>query len=245
MRGGTNVTRLNWGASGERFFEAGVDRGVLYVGSAEGVPWNGLISVAEAPTGGETTPYYIDGIKYYNHIDGEEFEATIEAYTYPDEFSECDGTAPIKHGLFATQQKRKSFNLAYRTKVGNDVDGMDHGYKLHLIYNAHAAPTTRANSTLGDAPEPFNFTWKLTTRPVALKGRRPTAHFVIDSREAPGEVLAQLEDILYGTEESAARVPTVPELVYIFEFFNSSFFSAGAPNELYYNTFDGGVVPEV
>lgn len=234
------MTRISWGDPGERFFEAGVDRGVLYVDDAEGVPWNGLISVAEAPTGGETTPYYVDGVKYFEKASNEEFEAEIEAYTYPVEFSECDGTKLVKHGLFATQQARKSFGLSYRTGIGNDTNGVQHGYKIHVVYNATAAPTSRENSTIGDTVDPFNFTWKVTTRPPRFKGYKPTAHFVIDSREAPVAVLETLENILYGNFENTSRLPSAPELLYIFESFNSSFFDAGTPIEPYYATFDGG-----
>lgn len=239
------MTRLTWGAVGERFYEAGVDRGVLFVDNAEGVPWNGLVSVSEAPTGGEITPSYIDGIRYLNDVASEEFEATLEAYTYPDEFEQCDGTVPVKNGLFGTQQKRKPFALSYRTKVGNDVDGLKHGYKIHLIYNVTAAPTPRTNTSVGDVVEPDNFSWALSTIPESFKGHRPTAHFMIDSRDTPRDVLIRIEEVLYGSDTEISRIPSVPELVYIFESYNASLFDAGLVGEAYYGIFDGGIVPEL
>lgn len=234
------MTRLSWGDPGERFFEAGVDRGVLYVDAAEGVPWNGLVSVSEAPVGGETTPFYVDGVKYSNNHTSEEFEATLEAYTYPDEFSECDGTALVANGLFATSQRRKPFGLSYRTNIGNDVDGAEHGYKIHLVYGASASPSPRSNTTMSDSVAPFNFSWKLTTKPPAFLGRRRTAHFVIDSRETPADVLAHIEDVLYGTDDTPPRLPVVPELVYIFESATATEFDAGTFIEPFYATFDAG-----
>lgn len=239
------MTRLTWGAIGERYFETGVDRGVLYVGSEEGVPWNGLVSVSESPTGGDAQPFYIDGVKYLDHKASEEFEATIEAYTYPDEFSVCDGTASVSNGLFATQQKRKPFGLCYRTRVGNDVDGIDHAYKLHLVYNAKVAPSSRASTTVSESIAPDNFSWAITTTPPFIRGHRPTAHFVIDSRETTAHLMSRIEDVLYGTADEAARLPTLPELVYIFESETATSFDAGSPIEPVYAIFDGGVVPEL
>lgn len=235
--------RLSWGVVGERYFEAGVDRGVLYVDPEKGVPWNGLVSVSESPTGGDASPAYIDGVKYLNKKLSEEFEAVVEAYTYPDEFSICDGTAPVSNGLFAGQQRRQAFGLCYRTKVGNDVDGVDHAYKLHLVYNARVAPTSRANTTVGQSIDPDNFSWSITTTPSALRDHRPTAHFVVDSRVTPASVLAHLEDVLYGTEDTEPRLPVVPELVYIFESATATYFDAGSPIEPVYGTFDGGEPP--
>lgn len=238
--------KLNWNAVGERYFETGVDRGVLYVaGSAEGVPWNGLVAVNEAPTGGEITPSYIDGIRYLNDTSSEEFQAIVEAYTYPDEFEQCDGTISVKNGLFGTLQKRKSFGLSYRTRVGNDVGGLKHAYKIHLIYNATASPSPRSNKSVGDTIEPDNFSWGLSTIPVAFKGHRPTSHFIIDSRDTPVEALKIIEDVLYGTDETPARLPSAGELVYIFESFDASFFDAGRVGEIYYGVFDGGRVGDL
>lgn len=239
------MTRLNWGAAGERFFETGVDHGVLFVGNSPGVPWSGLVSVNEAPSGADVTPYYIDGVKYLNDQASEEFEATIEAYTYPDEFEQCDGTIPVMNGLSGTQQKRKPFGLSYRTKVGNDVEGLKHGYKIHLVYNATAQPSPRTNKSLGDTIEPNNFSWAITTIPAAFKGFRPLSHFVVDSRDTPREVLLRLEEILYGSDTETSRLPVVEELRYVFESYNASVFDAGSPIEPHYGIFDGGVVPEL
>ncbi len=240
------MTRLMWNAAGERIFEAGVDRGVLYIEGEVGVPWNGLISVSESPSGGKVTPYYIDGIKYFNHVSLEEFEAAIEAYTYPEEFAECDGTKLVKNGLFATQQRKKSFGLAYRTKVGNDNDGIDHGYKLHVVYNATAEPTNRSNNTISDSVEPFNFNWSIFTKPSVFTGYKPTAHFVIDSRTTPPTLLGQIENILYGSDVDGltSRLPSADELLYIFDSHESGFIDAGTLVEPYYNTIDAGIIPE-
>lgn len=238
------MSRLTWGAAGKRFYEAGVDRGVLFITNGPGVPWSGLISVSEEPVGGDLKSHYIDGFNYMNRIGGEEFTATIEAYTYPDEFAECDGTRSIGNGLFATQQRRKSFGLSYRSKVGNDVDGIDHAYKIHLVYNALVQPASSSHTTIGESIEPDNFSWKVASRPPILEGYRPTAHFVIDSRETPSEVLAQIEDILYGSDTLTSRLPSVGELAYIFTSYHTSIFDAGDVNEPYYNTFDAGTPAE-
>lgn len=210
------MARLTWSATGERFFETGVDRGVLYVGSDPGVAWTGLISVSESPIGGEAKPFYMDGIKYLNLSSAEEFAATINAFASPPEFGPCDGTVSIQNGLYITQQPRKSFGLSYRTKLGNDIDGPDHAYKIHLVYNALAAPSDRSNNTLTDSPDPTALSWGITTLPPAITGYRPTAHFVIDSRLTLEATLASLEDILYGNEIAAARLPTVAELIALF-----------------------------
>lgn len=239
------MTQLIWGSLGTSYYETGLDHGVLYVGTGVGVPWNGLISVSESPSGGEAKPFYIDGIRYSNRAAAEEFAATITAYTYPDEFGECDGSAPIKNGLFATQQRRKSFGLSYRTRIGNDVDGVEHGYKLHLLYGASVAPSARDNQTMGETVEPFNFSWQVTAKPQLVAGFKPTPHFVIDSRETPLEVLNAIEEILYGTDTTQARLPSIPELRYIFESFNASIFDAGTPIEPYFATFDAGASPDV
>lgn len=237
------MTRLEWGVVGERFYETGVDRGVLYVTDGDGVAWNGLVSVSEAPTGGESRPYYLDGVKYLNLSSGEEFEATIEAYTYPDEFIQCEGTAAIQNGLFVTQQSKKAFGLAYRTRIGNDVNGTDHGYKIHLVYNALAGPSPRGNLTISDTAEAFNFTWQITTKPPSTREFKPASHFIIDSRETPGDLLAILEDILYGASGTSPRLPSVSELLFIFNSYNTSIFDAGGPIEPYYSTLDGGRPP--
>lgn len=209
--------RLTWDTTGSRVFEAGVDRGVLYVGAAAGVPWIGLIGVDEAPTGAEPKPLYIDGIKYLNRAMTDEFEATIIAYTYPVEFGQCDGTARIRGGLFFGQQERKSFGFSYRTMVGNDVRGLKHGYKLHLVYNALAIPSGRARKTFNASPEAIELSWAVTTKPRKVAGAAPTAHVVVDSRYTHPVTMAAIEDILYGNENSVARLPTPEELIVIFD----------------------------
>lgn len=210
------MARLNWAAVGERFFETGVDRGVLYVGIDPGVAWTGMISVAEAPTGGEAKPFYMDGFKYLNLSTTEEFAATINAFSSPPEFGPCDGRVSVQNGLYITQQPRKPFGLSYRTKLGNEVDGSDHAYKIHLVYNALAASSDRANNTITDSPDPANLSWTITTMAPAITGYKPTSHFVIDSRFTPEGILISLEDILYGNEASAASLPTPAELIDLF-----------------------------
>lgn len=210
------MPKLEWNTSGTRFYEAGVDRGVLYVDGKPGVPWNGLTSVNESPTGGDATPYYIDGVKYLNTPAGEQFEATITAFTYPDLFAECDGTYQPRSGLFITQQRRKSFGFSYRTKIGNDLSG-DFAYKIHIVYNALAEPSERSNQTITDESDPADFSWKITTKPPAMPGYRPTSHVVIDSRTTDHVVLELVEDILYGTEEDTARLPSWAELLGVYD----------------------------
>lgn len=211
------MSRLTWGAPTERFFETGVDRGVLYVGISSGVPWNGLVSVSESPTGGEPKPAYIDGYKFRNIASSEEFEATLEAFASPKEFSPCDGSVSIQNGLIATQQPRRSFGLSYRTKVGNAVDGADHAYKIHLVYNALAAPAQRTNTTLSGSQGLNALSWSLTTLPPSVTGYKPTAHWIIDSRVTPGVLLGTLEDILYGSSAAPPRLPQPSELLTLFD----------------------------
>ncbi len=210
------MARLNWSSIGERLFETGVDRGVLYPIGKDGVAWNGLISVTESPTGGETKPFFMDGIRYQARATPEGFAGSIEAYTYPSEFAICDGTVQLAEGFFATYQKRQPFGLAYRTLIGNDVNGLDHGYKIHLIYNVLASPTERANQTVSADPEPDTFTWDISATPVELQGTRPTAHFIIDSRDTDPAVLSTLEDQLYGSAVYLPRLPNPLELVAIY-----------------------------
>jgi hypothetical protein len=209
------MTRLAWNAIGERFFDTGIDHGVLYVDGL-GVAWQGLISVSESPSGGGAKPLYIDGFKYLNVALAEEFEATITAFGAPAEFGPCDGLRTVHTGLTATQQPRKSFSMSFRTKIGNDVDGTDHGYKIHLVYNALAAPSGRPNATISDSVEPTQFSWAITTLPPRITGFKPTAHFVIDSRTTDAGVLTQVEDLLYGTEISNPTLPSVATLVGLF-----------------------------
>ena len=210
------MSRLTWGAIGERFYEMGVDHGVLYLANQIGVAWTGLTSVEEAPSGGEPKPYYIDGIKFLNIAAAEEFEATLNALFSPPEFAVCDGISAVQNGLFATQQPRVSFGLSYRTRLGNDVDGADHAYKIHLVYNALAAPSDRPNKTLGDSVDPTIFSWGITTLPPSVTGLKPTAHFVIDSRSTDPIKLSNVEDILYGSDVVSASLPTPDELIAIF-----------------------------
>lgn len=210
------MARLNWTAIGERFYETGVDRGVLYVGNNPGVAWTGLTSVSESPTGGEAKAYYFDGVKYLNISSSEEFEATINAFASPPEFAQCEGVVSVAFGLFVAQQSRKSFGFSYRTKIGNDLDGLDHAYKIHLVYNALAAPSSQDNTTIGESTEPIGKSWAITTLPPSITGYKPTAHFVIDSRKTPPNLLSTLEDILYGSESAAPRLPSAQELLDLF-----------------------------
>jgi hypothetical protein len=210
------MTRLLWDDRGERFFEMGVDRGVLYVSSSAGVAWMGLTSVAENITGGEPRPYYLDGEKYLNLLSAEEFEATIEAFGCPDEFGVCDGNVEIHTGLIATQQPRQPFGFCYRTRVGNEISGPDLAYKLHLVYNALAAPTQRNNTTLGGSADPTKFSWSITTKPPAITGYKRTAHLVIDSRTTDPDVLSDVEDALYGTVSTDPYLPDPDDLIAMF-----------------------------
>lgn len=211
------MSKLVWDKTGERYYETGVNQGVLYPQGPggtypEGVAWNGLTAVTESPSGAEATPLYADNIKYLNLMSAEEFGATIEAYTYPDEFAQCDGSAEIATGVMIGQQNRKVFGLSYKTALGNDIDGTDYGYKLHLIYGALAAPSEKGYSTINDSPEAITFSWEVTTTPVSVTGFKPTASITIDSTKADKTKLAALEAILYGSEESKARLPLPDEV---------------------------------
>lgn len=206
------MTALVWDQVGSRDYETGVDHGVLYPMDENGayplgVAWNGLASVTESPSGAEPSPVYADNIKYLNLISAEEFNATIEAYTYPDEFAECDGSKEAVDGVLIGQQPRKAFGLCYRSLIGNDVDGQEHGYKLHLIYGALAAPSEKPYQSINDTPEAITFSWEISTTPVAVTGHKPTASIVIDSTKADPTALAALEAILFGAE---AVVPSLP-----------------------------------
>ena len=214
------MAKIEWDKTGERLYETGVKNGVLYVqeGGAypKGVAWNGLTAVTESPSGAEATPLYADDIKYLNLLSAEEFGATIEAYTYPDEFAECDGSAALADGVMIGQQPRKAFGLCYRTTIGNDTNGNDYGYKLHIIYGALAAPSEKAYATINDSPEAITFSWEVTTTPVNVTGAKPTAYITIDSTKANPEKLAALEKILYGDAEVEARLPLPDEIKQIF-----------------------------
>lgn len=206
------MAKLTWDQAGQKIYETGVDHGVLYVMSegkyGTGVPWNGLINVTESPSGAEPSPIYADNIKYVNLISTEEYGATVEAYTYPEEFAECDGSKELAPGVYAGQQTRKTFGLCYRTKIGNDVDGEDHGYKLHLIYGALASPSEKSYATINDSPEAITFSWELSTTPVKITGGKPTACLTINSTKVDPVKLASLEAKLYGDETSGT--PTLP-----------------------------------
>ena len=211
------MSKLVWDKTGERLYETGVDHGVLYPVQAggvynKGVAWNGLISVTESPSGAEATPIYADNIKYLNLMSTEEFGATVEAYMYPDEFAECDGSAEIAKGVNIGQQNRKTFGLCYRTVIGNDVDSNGHGYKLHMIYGALAAPSEKGYQTINDSPEAITFSWELSTTPVNVEGFKPTASLTIDSTKADPSKLAALEKILYGDTDIEARLPLPDEI---------------------------------
>ena len=214
------MAKIVWDKTGERLYETGVKNGVLYVqeGGAypKGVAWNGLTAVTESPSGAEATPLYADDIKYLNLISTEEFGATIEAYTYPDEFAACDGSAALVDGVMIGQQARKTFGLCYRTTIGNDTDGNDHGYKLHIIYGALAAPSEKAYATINDSPEAITFSWEVTTTPVNVTGAKPTASITIDSTKADPTKLAALEKKLYGDTDTEATLPLPDEIKGIF-----------------------------
>lgn len=210
------MPKLTWDASGERLYETGVKQGVLYVMDnnvyGNGVAWNGLTAITESPSGAESTPLYADDIKYLDLRSTEEFGATIEAYTYPDEFAACDGSASLADGVSIGQQARKMFGLCYRTTVGNDTDGTDHGYKLHLIYGATASPSEKAYETINDSPEAITFSWEITTTPVSVTGFKPTASITIDSTKADPTCLAALEEKLYGGESTGPTLPLPDEV---------------------------------
>lgn len=217
------MSKIVWDAIGQHLYETGVDHGVLYVFDSSksekqygpAVAWNGLTGVTESPEGAEATDLYADNIKYLSLLSAETFKATIEAYTYPDEFAACDGTAEIAKGITIGQQARKTFGLAYRTVIGNDTDGNDHGYKLHLIYGATASPSEKAFNTINDSPEAITFSWEVNTTPVPVEGKKPTASLVIDSTKVEEGVMAKIEAALYGTDDADGYLPTPDEVLAI------------------------------
>lgn len=210
------MAKLEWDKSGERLFETGVSKGVLYVqeGAAypAGVAWNGLTAVTESPSGAEATALYADDIKYLNLTSAEEFGGTIEAYMYPDEFKACNGEADLIAGVSIGQQARKPFGFCYRTTIGNDTTGNDHGYKLHLIYGALASVSEKAYATINDSPEAITFSWEFSTTPVNVSGYKPTSLLVIDSTKVDKSKLTALEAVLYGSESGEARLPLPDEV---------------------------------
>lgn len=213
------MAKLIFDKIGERFYETGVSKGVLYKQDStgaypKGVAWNGLTAVTESPSGAEASPLYADNIKYLNLLSNEEFGATIEAYTYPDEFAECNGELSLAEGVSIGQQKRTPFGMAYQTKIGNDINS-DLGYKIHLIYGALAAPSEKAYATVNDSPEAITFSWEVTTTPVEVTGFKPTACITVDSTKVDAEKLAALEAVLYGTESEEAKLPLPDEVLTI------------------------------
>lgn len=216
------MAKLVWDATGERKYETGVRNGVLYVMGEggtypKGVAWNGLTAVTESPSGAEATALYADDTKYLNLISAEEFGATIEAFTYPDEFAECDGSATLAAGVTIGQQPRKTFGMSYRTVYGNDVNNESYGYKLHLIYGAVAAPSEKAYATINDSPEAITFSWEVKTTPVNVTGHKPTASLTIDSTKVDKAKLTKIEEILYGKDEVEARLPLPDEIIQILQ----------------------------
>lgn len=210
------MSKLVWDNTGERLYETGVSKGVLYIPTegvySKGVAWNGLTAVTESPSGAEATPLYADDIKYLNLMSNEEFGCTIEAYTYPDEFAECDGSASLSTGVYIGQQARKTFGFCYRTVLGNDTENNDHGYKLHLIYGCLAAPSEKSYATINDSPEAITFSWEVSTTPVNVTGHKPTACITIDSTKVNPAKLTELENKLYGTDGDggSATEPMLP-----------------------------------
>ena len=213
------MAKIVWDKTGDHFYETGVKNCVLYIPTegvySKGVAWNGITAITESPSGAEATALYADDIKYLNLYSVEEFGATIEAYTYPDEFAECDGSAELVAGVKIGQQARKPFGLCYRTTIGNDTDGNDHGYKLHIIYGAMASPSEKSYNTINDSPEAVTFSWELTTTPVNVTGAKPTASITIDSTKVDKQKLAALEEVLYGkdgtgSDHTGAVEPRLP-----------------------------------
>lgn len=212
------MAKIVWDKIGERLYETGIKNGVLYVQDEsgtypKGVAWNGLTSISESPSGAEATPLYADDVKYLELMSAEEFGATIECYTYPDEFAACDGSAAVTDGVMIGQQERKAFGLCYKTTVGNDVLGNDFGYKLHLIYGAKASPSEKAYSTINDNPEAITFSYEISTTPVAVEGFKPTSTIVIDSTKVDPAGLAALEAKLFGSENEEASLPLPDEVI--------------------------------
>ena len=212
---------LVWDETGKKLFETGVSNVALYPQESTGeygagVAWNGVTNISESPSGAEATTLWANNGKYLNLYSVEEYASSIEAYTYPDEFAECDGSAEIAKGVSIGQQTRKSFGLAYKTLVGSDTDGNDHGYKLHLVYGCKAAPSERSHATVNDSPEALSFSWEISTTPVSVTGHKPTASVEIDSTKVDAEKLAAFEKILFGSAEAAARLPLPDEVATLF-----------------------------
>lgn len=214
------MAKLEWDKTGKRLYETGIDHGVLYPYASgapgTGVAWNGLTSVTESPSGAESNPQYADNIKYLNLRSAEEFGGTIEAFTYPEEWAECDGSKSPSKGVYFGQQTRKMFGLSYRTKLGNDTDGDDYGYLLHLVYGATASPSERQYQTINDSPEPVTFSWEFDTQAVAVEGYKPVAHIEINSKLVDAQKLAAFEKKLYGDTDTEASLPLPAEVLTLF-----------------------------
>lgn len=212
--------KLEFDKTGEKIYETGVEQCALFVRGASGynpgVAWNGITSITENPSGAEASAVYADNIKYLNIVSGEDFGATIEAYTYPDEFGVCDGSAEVATGVKIGQQERKPFGLAYKTKIGNDTDGISHGYKLHIIYNAQAAPSSKAYQTINESPEAISFSWEITTTPEAVTGHKASASVTIDSTKVEPTKLTALEKKIYGDTSSEPTLPTIDDIISMF-----------------------------
>jgi len=212
------MSKILWDETGDRLYETGVRNVVLYpMGTAgtydKGVAWNGVTAITESPSGAEAEPLYADDIKYLELRSVEEFGASIEAYTYPDEFAECDGSAELTPGMKIGQQPRKAFGLSYRTTLGNDVAGEEYGYKIHVIYGAKAAPSEKAYATVNDSPEAITFSWDVTTTPVAVTGHKPTSYLEFDSTKLSAKAMAAVEALLYGDADKEASLPTPDALL--------------------------------
>lgn len=232
------MAKLVWNQAGERFYETGVDRGVLYVSNQAGVAWNGLVAVTESPSGGEGTPYYADNNQYVTHTGLEKFGGTIEAFTYPEEFEACDGTLSFE-GLSVSQQSRRTFGFAYRTMIGNDLVGSNHGYKIHLVYNALAVPTDIEHTSVNDSPEALTFSWDFTTTPVnpfsAVMGKtkydlKPFSHVIINSKKTHPELMVRIEEYLYGTKTRDPKLFSLSELIYLYNHPLASLMISPRPN---------------
>lgn len=214
------MAKLVWDQTGERFYETGVDHGVLYpqdnLGTySNGVAWNGLTSVSESPSGAEPTDLYADNIKYISIRSAETFGATVEAYTYPDEFAVLDGSAELAEGVIIGQQPRKAFGLCYRTRIGNDIQFENYGYKLHLLYGCSVSPSEKSYQTINDSPEAITFSWEMTTVPVNVTGFKPTATIILDSTKLGKAKMTAIEDVLYGTVDADPRLPLPDEVLSI------------------------------
>lgn len=234
------MARITWAEPGNRLFEAGVDRGVLFVGANPGVPWIGLTGVQDSRSGGKPKPRFVDGVKVSNHSTLEQFEGTIEAFTYPTEFEVCDGTRSLQNGLRAKRQRRHPFSMTYRTKVGNDLKGVDYAYKIHILYNLRAEPADHGYDTISDDMDPMTFSWDVSARPEVLDGLVPTAYFEIDSRRVPQELLDIVENMLYGDSMQDSSLPTAGELFFLFDSYNDLVYDAGAPLAPVFSIHDAG-----